>query len=72
MSKYFYRIFTIIDLHFGAMQPCSSGLGMTLYRSVRFFDPSEDWSLTLVITVLTGQGFNFQSSVGLAFTGIIR
>ena len=29
MSKYFYRIFTIIDLHFGAMQPCSSGLGMT-------------------------------------------
>ena len=25
MSKYFYRIFTIIDLHFGAMQPCSSG-----------------------------------------------
>ena len=39
MSKYFYRIFTIIDLHFGAMQPCSSGLGMTLeasdFRSVR-------------------------------------
>ena len=38
MSKY-YRIFTIIDLHFGAMQPCSSGLGMTLeasdFRSVR-------------------------------------
>ena len=35
MSKYFY----IIDLHFGAMQPCSSGLGMTLeasdFRSVR-------------------------------------
>ena len=41
MSKYFYRIFTIIDLHFGAMQPCSSGLGMTLeasdFRSVRRF-----------------------------------
>ena len=39
MSKYFYRIFTIIDLHFGAMRPCSSGLGMTLeasdFRSVR-------------------------------------
>ena len=39
MSKYFYRIFTIIDLHFGAMQPRSSGLGMTLeasdFRSVR-------------------------------------
>ena len=39
MSKYFYRIFTSIDLHFGAMQPCSSGLGMTLeasdFRSVR-------------------------------------
>ena len=39
MSKYFSRIFTIIDLHFGAMQPCSSGLGMTLeasdFRSVR-------------------------------------
>ena len=39
MSKYFHRIFTIIDLHFGAMQPCSSGLGMTLeasdFRSVR-------------------------------------
>ena len=39
MSKYFYRIFTIIDLHFGAMQPCSSGLGMALeasdFRSVR-------------------------------------
>ena len=39
MSKYFYRIFTIIDLHFGAMQPCSSGLRMTLeasdFRSVR-------------------------------------
>ena len=39
MSKYFYRIFTIIDLHFGVMQPCSSGLGMTLeasdFRSVR-------------------------------------
>ena len=39
MSKYFYRIFTIIDLHFGAMQPCSSGLEMTLeasdFRSVR-------------------------------------
>ena len=39
MSKYFYRIFTIIDLDFGAMQPCSSGLGMTLeasdFRSVR-------------------------------------
>ena len=39
MSKCFYRIFTIIDLHFGAMQPCSSGLGMTLeasdFRSVR-------------------------------------
>ena len=39
MSKYFYRIFTIIDLHFGAMQPCSSGLGMTLessdFKSVR-------------------------------------
>ena len=33
MSKYFYRIFTIIDLHFGAMQPCSSGLGMTLEAS---------------------------------------
>ena len=33
MSKYFYRIFTIIDLHFGAMQPCSSGLGMTLKAS---------------------------------------
>ena len=39
MSKYFYRIFIIIDLHFGAMQPCSSGLAMTLeasdFRSVR-------------------------------------
>ena len=39
MSKYFYRIFIIIDLHFGDMQPCSSGLGMTLeasdFRSVR-------------------------------------
>ena len=39
MSKYFYRIFTIIDLHFGTMQPCSSGIGMTLeasdFRSVR-------------------------------------
>ena len=39
MSKYFSRIFTIIDLHFGAIQPCSSGLGMTLeasdFRSVR-------------------------------------
>ena len=33
MSKYLYRIFTIIDLHFGAMQPCSSGLGMTLEAS---------------------------------------
>ena len=33
MSKYFYRIFTIIDLHIGAMQPCSSGLGMTLEAS---------------------------------------
>ena len=33
MSKYFYRIFTIIDLHFGAMQPCCSGLGMTLEAS---------------------------------------
>ena len=33
MSKYFYMIFTIIDLHFGAMQPCSSGLGMTLEAS---------------------------------------
>ena len=33
MSKYFYRIFTIIDLHVGAMQPCSSGLGMTLEAS---------------------------------------
>ena len=56
MSKYFYRIFTIIDLHFGAMQPCSSGLGMTLYRSVRFFDPSEDWSLTLArVRTFSGQ-----------------
>ena len=27
MSKYFSRIFTIIDLHFGAMQPCSYGGG---------------------------------------------
>ena len=39
MSKNVSRIFTIIDLHFGAMQPCSSGLGMTLdasdFRSVR-------------------------------------
>ena len=39
MSKYFYRIFTIIDLRFGAMQPCSSGLGITLeasdFRSVQ-------------------------------------
>ena len=39
MSKYFYRIFSIIDLRFGAMQPCSSGLGITLeasdFRSVR-------------------------------------
>ena len=33
MSKYLYRIFTIIDLHFGAMQPCSRGLGMTLEAS---------------------------------------
>ena len=33
MSKYFHRIFTIIDLHFGDMQPCSSGLGMTLEAS---------------------------------------
>ena len=33
MSKCFYRIFTIIDLHFGTMQPCSSGLGMTLEAS---------------------------------------
>ena len=33
MSKYYYRIFTIIDLHFGAMQPCSSGLGMKLEAS---------------------------------------
>ena len=55
MSKYFYRIFTIIDLHFGAMQPCSSGLGMTLeasdfsirpkigrllYNSYALYDPS--------------------------------
>ena len=54
MSKYFSRIFTIIDLHFGAMQPCYSGLGMTLeasdFRSVRrlvaysiYLERDSDW-----------------------------
>ena len=47
MSKYFSRIFTIIDLHFGAMQPCSSGLGMTL-------EASDFSSVRLLYIIATG------------------
>ena len=51
MSKYLYRIFTIIDLHFGAMQPCSGGLGMTLEASDFSIRPKIGRLLYIVVRI---------------------
>ena len=52
MSKYLYRIFTIIDLHFGAMQPCSCGLRMTLEASDFSIRPKIGRLLYILFSVL--------------------
>ena len=74
MSKYFDRIFTIIDLHFGAMQPCSSGLGMTLeasdFRSVRRLVAYSIYQISVCCACANSRRFVLRNSEFAPFYGL--